>query len=243
VEDPFKHPKKWFSPLQPASKVRRLFIAMRFRPKLYYDNLPVGRYRVKQFLLTNVGGRASPATGNFDEFGDDYLNTTEKEETTPQWTLTVHSYEASWDNKEKDWQHGKWAKEETIDVCFREPFHVLSRGDDYFFLTASGKLYRAARPTKGKHRKVETVWSDTEAPIKAFIADVDRGRTFLFCDKGPRGVSGPCVFEMASGARPRFYDRTLFKPSSQGPERLRRVVGYSRVLLALGYLKSDSGKR
>jgi hypothetical protein len=53
----------------------------------------------------------------------------------------------------------------------------------------------------------------------------------LFCDKGPRG--GPCVFELADGVRLRRYDPSLFRPGDQGPDALRKVVGYARVLDAL----------
>src|SRR5205823_930686 len=128
---------------------------------LHYDNLPVGQYRVKQFILTNLRGRITQAgkTGLLAAYA---IDLTEEEMNNPVWSLTVHDYEASWDGKAKRWKHGKWVKEETIDVGFREPFRVLARGDDYFFLTDSGRLFCAPKPAKGKHRKMNVVWNDPD---------------------------------------------------------------------------------
>lgn len=58
----------------------------------------------------------------------------------------------------------------------------------------------------------------------------------LFCDT-PRSVTRPAVFELASGVRLRPYDPKLYRPGTDGPEALRRVVGYGRVLQSLGYLE------
>jgi hypothetical protein len=80
------------------------------------------------------------------------------------------------------------------------------------------------------------------APVVAHVTYADRGRTFLFCDKGRGGKGGPCVFELADGVRLREYDPKLFKPGDQGPAALRKVVGYARVLEALGYVEDKPAK-
>src|SRR5262249_24778553 len=133
----------------------------------------------------------------------------------------------------------EWKDECTLDLAFREPFQVLARGEDYYFLTASGKLYRAPKPAKGNHRKLAAVWDDWRSPIAPCITDADRNRPFLFCDTGRGGKGGPCVFELADGVRLRHFDHKLFRPGDQGPTALRKVVGYARVLEALGYVKDS----
>src|SRR5262249_53862835 len=98
-------------------------------------------------------------------------------------------------------------------------------------------------PQKGKHRKLKAVWDDEKAPIVAHVTDADKNRTFLFCDKGAKGKGGPCVFELDSKPEPKEYDAKLFEPGHEGPTALRKVVGYARVLEALGYVKAAEPAR
>jgi hypothetical protein len=202
-----------------------------FRPWVEYDYLATARDAMKLFVITNVGSRTTPAGK-----GGSVVARAFSRNVKHKWSFICYSVRAHWNRKKKEWI-AQEREECSIELGIREPFQALARGEDYYFLTASGKLYRAPKPAKGKHRKLEKVWDDKRAPIKAYISDADRGRTFLFCDSGPKGVGKPCVFELASGVRLRFYDRALFKPGKQGPDRLRQVVGYSRVLLALKLIK------
>jgi hypothetical protein len=115
-------------------------------------------------------------------------------------------------------------------VAFREPFQVLGKGDDYYFVTASGRLFRTRKPAKGKQRPCVPVWSDASRPIRAFITDADAGRTFLFV--GPEKKGGkPAFFEVSDRPRLVEYDPGCAAPLKEGPERLRRVTHYARVLL------------
>jgi hypothetical protein len=212
--------------------------AERFSPVVHYDYVPAGQFIVKLFVLTNVDAQGKPAGKESSLGSRSFPRPNQK---APKWSFVCHSVRAKWnaDPKKSCWEAEDWVTEDHLDLIFREPFQALARGEDYYFLTASGKLYRAPRPSKGKHRKLETIWDDKRSPITAHIQDADRGRTFLFCDSGPKGKGGPCVFELASGVRLRFFDRALFRPGDQGPDSLRRALGYARVLQALGYIKDD----
>jgi hypothetical protein len=211
-----------------------------FRAVIDFDYLPVGPDSVRLFVLTNVAGRGKPAGKTDSLSGRTFPNDRQEK---PKWSFACHRAVGKWDRQEKSWQVGEWEQECTIEMAFNEPFQALGRGEDYYFLTASGKLYRAPKPAKGKHRKLEAVWNDERSPVTAFVTDVDRGRTFLFCDKGPKGKGGPFVFELGSGVRPRFYEPKLFRLGDKGPAALRRVVGYARVLQTLGYVKDPAASK
>jgi hypothetical protein len=210
-----------------------------FRAVIDFDYLPAGPDSVRLFVLTNVAGRGESA-GKTDTLAMRGFPNGRQER--PKWSFACHRARGKWDRQEKRWEVGEWQQECTLELAFNEPFQALGRGEDFYFLTASGKLYRAPKPAKGKHRKLEAVWDDERSPVTAFVTDVDRDRTFLFCDKGPKGKSGPCVFELASGVRSRFYDPKLYRPGTDGPAALRRVVGYAGVLEALGYVKDPTPK-
>src|SRR5262249_28431390 len=149
-----------------------------FEPIQYNDNLAFGRHKLLQFVLTNVRGR-SVSAGQAGFLGMFTIETTPEEAQTPKMSLTYYGCQARWDRKEDDWAQGKWKREGTIEIGFLEPFRVLSKGDDFYFLTRSGSLYRAPKPAKGTHRKMERVWADPREPITAFITDVDNGKTYL----------------------------------------------------------------
>lgn len=195
--------------------------------------LASGRYACKEFVITNIRGKLVPYGGT-ELLGVQKIEVSGDERTRPVWSMTVYSYESRLDLKTPRWAPGKLKKEGTIDIGFREWFRVLSKGDDYYFLTRSGSLYRAPKPAKGTHRKMLKVWSNASDPITAFITDADTGKTFLFRDKGKK----PVVFQLDKAVRAKEYDPKLFKPGKAGPETLRRAVGYAGVLQSLGLLKA-----
>jgi hypothetical protein len=238
--NPKKQPLRRYFPTATSAKMDAQFLGSlsAFDVVVCCATLPVARDTLMVFVLTNVGGRGTPMGGS-----DRVALRRYPRKVGQTWSLTCTSVRNRWDVEKVMWEQGREREECNIEVGFHGHFQALARGEDYYFLTNSCKLFRAPKPTKGTRRKLETIWDDWRAPIKAFICDSDRGRTFLFCDKGPKGIGGPCVFELASAARPRFYDGALYKPGDQGPDRLRRVVGYVRVLEALGFVKSDTGKR
>jgi hypothetical protein len=196
-------------------RFRSSALFVEFRTVTHYDYLPAGSDAALLLVITNVSPRE-------------------------KWSFTGYHHRGRWSAEAARW-FPKQTEEFTLELAFNEPFQALARGEDYYFLTASGRLYRAPKPATGKHRKLEVIRNDERSPVTAFVTDVDRDRTFLFCDKGPKGKGGPFVFELGSGVRPRFYEPKLFKRGDQGPTALRRVVGYARILDALGYVK-DAAK-
>src|SRR5262249_44048650 len=147
----------------------------------------------RQFLLVNVRGKLTP-----------------EDREIPHWSFTVHAYKGEWDGKKKHWLEGKWVQEESLPVAFKESFQVLGKGEDYYFVTRSGRLFAAGKPPRGRARKVGGVGAAPRRRITAFLTDADMGRTFLFCRAA--GVGGrPTYFEL--GGRPRLvpYDPASVK--------------------------------
>lgn len=202
-----------FSGRTPASRVRALWLVARFQQEQYYDTLPLGRFSARQFILTNVRGRVL-AVAKTNGLEASKLDATSEEQCNPRWTLTVYGFKGAWDSKAKRWAPGRWTKDETIAVGFKEDFRVLAKGDDYYFLTSSGALYRAPKPARGTHRKMERLWVNRSDPITAFITDVDGGKTFLFRDRGKK----PAGFQLDKAVRAKEYGPKLFKPGKAGPE-------------------------
>jgi hypothetical protein len=194
----------------PMRVIRTFGDRRRPRSEIEYDYLSVGNDKVRTFLLTNF---------------------VRKERVRPRWSFTVHSYSTRWREDWSAWDWGNWFLEESIEVAFREPFQVLGKGCDYYFVTASGRLFLARKAAKGKQRPCVPVWSDARRRIRALITDADANRTFLFVGPAKKGGK-PAFFELS--ARPRLveYDPRSAKPLKEGPERLRRVTHYARVLLA-----------
>jgi hypothetical protein len=226
-----------FTRYGPAAGKRTLGQMADFRYELYSDHLAAGRYAVRQFVLTNVRGRVIPG-GETEELGAYILDATAEEQHVPKWSFTVHRYQGEWDSRRGLWQERRWIEEESIAVGFKEPFQVLGKGSDYYFLTASGKLYRAAKATKGKRRALLPVWTDARRRIVAHITDADTGRTFLFVKPAsPRDK--PTFFALAARPKPEVYDPALVAPP-KAAEPLRSVLRYARLLVALKKIKPRS---
>jgi hypothetical protein len=217
-----------------SNQARTLGRNSEFKAEVYEDALPAGPRRVRQFVLTNARGRLVPA-GKGEDVTGFIIRQSEEEQRTPVWSLTVHSYEAKWDKASRSWVGGPWRKEESIEVVFREPFQVLGRGADYYFVTRSGRLFRAAKAAKGKPRRLEAVWSDRRRPIEAFLTDVEGGRTYLFCRPAKEGEK-PTFFELGPKPRPVAYDLAAARPGKR-PEVLTRLLRYADTLLALKRLQ------
>jgi hypothetical protein len=178
--------------------------------RVEYDYLPVAKDKVKLFLL----GPGAAKRGK-----------------EPSWSFAVHSCQASFNKEIGHWERHSWVDEGKIAVAFREAFQVLGKGDDYYFVTSSGRLFVSRKAAKGKQRSCVPVWSDASRPIRAFITDADADRAFLFV--GPaKGGGRPAFFELSDRPRLVEYDPRSAKPLKEGPERLRRVTHYARVLLA-----------
>ena len=56
-----------------------------------------------------------------------------------------------------------------IEARFDEPFQAYAIGDDYYFLTKSGSVYRSPPPEKGKPRTMTAIWDNKTQPRVRFI--------------------------------------------------------------------------
>jgi hypothetical protein len=154
---------------------------------------------------------------------------TAEEREVPKWSLTLFTGRGRWHQKSGRWAVPHWPKRESIEIAFKEPFQVLGKGEDFFFLTDAGRLFVAKKVAKGKERKMALVWSDPARPVRALITDADADRTFLFV--GPARPGGrPAFFELSDRPRLEEYGPTL-EPALRGDE-LQRVLAYARVLVA-----------
>jgi hypothetical protein len=118
--------------------------------------------------------------------------------------------------------------EERFEPGFREPFVVLVKGDTYFIVTESGKLYRA--PKEHGKRSIGAVWQDADRPIRAVIDDADAGKVWLF-GKGSPGAIGAkdFYFELAEKPEPVYYNPLSLKPV-KAEEPLKTVLECAQVL-------------
>jgi hypothetical protein len=219
-----------------AARLRRMLCdSVEFKSCLWSDIVPTERDRVRQIVLTNVGGRVIPAEST--EFVDGFeLEQTDEERQAPKWSLSVHGYRTRWSAKKKEWQRGQWEPEGTIDVAFKESFQLLGKDSAYYFVTRSGKVYKAPKPAKGKHRKMVPIWTDPERRVVAFITDGDANRHFFFVRPAKAGDK-PAFFELADKPKLTAYDPAAVKrPKAEEP--LASVLYYARVPLARKKIKA-----
>jgi hypothetical protein len=212
----------------PLSDYHFIALAAEFPRRLFVGYLPTGPERLRVFMLTNVRGRVK-LVGDDGMITGQILDVTGDETKKPRWSLTAYDFRGQWDAEERAWGNGKWSDRESIAVAFKEPFQVAARGDDYYFVTASGEVYRSPKPDKGKDRKTEALWTDAKRPVVAFIQDTDAGKSFAFCkpDKDGKGV----YFELAPKLESVVYDAKGLKPAKPD-DPLPAVLGYAKILLA-----------
>ena len=221
--------------LSPLGQARQHIVWLngKFPVRLFYDYWPVSEDKVLLFQLCNVAGadrrkaKADKETGGLAVVQLPDRNDPKFNE--PHWSLAVIAFTNEWDAKDKTFQGETWERQGTIEIGFRERFRVLGKGDDYYFVTASGKLYRAPKPDKGADRKMEAVWDDEKRPVVAFITDADADRTFLFCK--PDGDGKGVYFEMGEKPDPQPYDASKV-PEAKPDDPLPAVLAYSKILLA-----------
>jgi hypothetical protein len=177
----------------------------------WHDYLPVGPQEILVFILDN-----------FDTRGvKDRL-------TEPRWEMHAHRCKNTWDAINGEWGKAKWTPVEHIEVGFKEPFQVLAKGEDYYFLTQTGKLYVAAKPKKGKMRKVVPVHTDSKRRVVTFLTDADSNKTFLFCKPANKGEQ-PTFFELSDKPKPKGYDAPKVETKGMHPD-LAQVLTCARVL-------------
>jgi hypothetical protein len=231
LAEPHTGPSSRFTLSCPGNVARLCCGTSNFNAKIFYDYLPAGDTGVRQFVLTNARGEAHFG-GKGDLVARLRIVQSEEERTNPKWSFTVHRCDSKWDKKDREWDTGPWSKEEKLPVVFKEHFHALQKGDDYFFLTASGKLFVSPKPAKGKKRTIKAVHDDAKRPIQGVIVAPKEGKTHLFVES----AKGPAFFELSDKPKLQVYDPRKAKvPEGEAP--LRHIMHKARVLVALGKLK------
>jgi hypothetical protein len=113
---------------------------------------------------------------------------------------------------------------EKFTSLFVEDFYFFPRKNDYYFVTASGKLFYAKALASGqKFRKMKELWTDAKRPIVAVIEDADRDKVFLFAKDKTAGAKQDLFFELNPTLRPQPFDRSKLAPVN--------VEGRARTLL------------
>jgi hypothetical protein len=203
------------------------------------DLLPVGPCELRQFVLRNFAGWPT-YLGRRKEGPEWKLpELTRDEQKTPSWSFTVYRRKQEWDGKRLEWKGGRWEEEEWLPAAIDEPFQVIGKGDDYFFVTRSGRLYSAPKPAKGKRRAIERIYDDPRR-IYAFVTDHAAGRTFLFCRRSVKDGE-PCFFELGGKPEPVAFDPSSVK-QPKADEPLKTLLICARVLAAKGLLKEEKKK-
>ena len=188
--------------------------------RFHYDIVPISRNEMVLIAMTNIPEDGTQAR-------------------TPRWSM--RAFRSTWvfdknafeKNKPKEWQQGEWTTVGSFEVAFTEPFQALVKGEVYYFLTASGKLYRTGPKPP---RIFEPVWDDSKRPITHFLTDADADRTFLFCKPAKEGEPG-VYFELGPKPEPKPYDLSEVK-RSKADEPLKGVLERARFLAAQKLLKN-----
>jgi hypothetical protein len=180
---------------------------------LWHDYLPLGREEILVFILDNFDIRGL-AEG--------------KKLTKPKWEMHVHRCQNTWDANKGKWGKAKWTEEERIEVGFKESFQVLAKGDAYYFLRQTGKLYVSPKPAKGKMRKIVPVYTDSKRRVVTFLTDADNNKTYLFCKPAKTGDK-PTFFELSDKPKSVEYDAPKIDSKGMHPD-LAQVLTCARVL-------------
>ena len=208
-----------------------------FYPVICSDTVATGPASVRQFVLSNIRFTQTGATLR------DGISVSEEDAETPVWSMVAYTF-----REKEDAEHG-WRKDFTLEVSFREPFTALVVGDDYYFLTDSGSVYRAPVTAKKGTRRVTRVWDGRRRPVVALVEDADAGRAFLFV--GPQvGGGRPAYFTPSASPELVAYDPAdlpkiprdpkLDKPGMQENAMALEALRYPRMLVALKKIKGDA---
>jgi hypothetical protein len=219
------------------SETRAKIFFMGFKTNLHYDYLPVSAESIRLFVLTDIHGNFKCTRFKFaGDVNIEDIDFTMEKIKDRKWSFRVYGYTTEWGKAKLKWTPGKWSSLESIAVGFKDSFQVIARGDDYYFVTGAGKVYRAPKAGKGKERKLEAVWDDAKRPVTAFIQDADSGAAYAFCkaDKEGKGV----YFEFAAKPKPVAYDAKGIK-SAKRDDPLPAILGYARILVADKRLKAE----
>jgi hypothetical protein len=139
-----------------------------------------------------------------------------------------------WD---EGWKPGKWSDEEILEVAFTEPFHAYGLGDDYYFVTETGKVYFSPPLKSGETgpRKVRPLWTDGKQPVTHLVTHVDDDTpnlTYAFGEAAAPAKNREKFYFKLQGAEAKL---TYFSPkqlqSAELQEPLKTLLEYSRLIV------------
>jgi hypothetical protein len=218
----------------PLRQVRVVLKLVPFEAAFYYDLVPSGEKEIRIAVLTDARFRSHPDARSVDLEATKF---SQEELAKRSLSLTVFSYSNEWDPKTLTWGlKGVTRVHESLTPGFCESFQWLARGNTYYFVTASGKLYATTtRSFWTGRRRVEPLWEDAGRPITHFLTDADADRTFLFTKPAKPGELG-VFFELGDKPEPKPYDLSKIK-ASKADEPLKGAVERSRFLADRKLLK------
>lgn len=171
--------------------------------ELFTAYAPRSERAITGFMLTNVQFVPRKPDVNFP--APDVLNGPFSQDPkvvgVERWTLTIYHYEGDWDETAGEPIRKGWKLVAVVPGYFKEPFHAFAVGQDYYFVTNSGKVYHCPEPEKGKQRLMACIWDDAKRPVVAALTDADASRTFLFCAAKPGAAEG-VYFDLAPKPKP-----------------------------------------
>jgi hypothetical protein len=139
--------------------------------------------------------------------------------------IEIWDTESRFNEKKKEWETVAGERNlERLKSAFSEDFHVFMRGDDYYFLTQSGKLYMAPPAKKGeKSRTMKSLWEGDNFPIVAIIEDADNDKVWLFTKCKRKDTTNAVFFEMEPLIKTQQFDHAKLAPV--------KVEGRAKALL------------
>jgi hypothetical protein len=129
----------------------------------------------------------------------------------------------------------KWEKVETFVAGFDEHFTPFLRGNDYYFVTRSRKLFDAPDPGKGLRESTQ-IRLPGDLFAHTVIRDIDGDRAFCF-GPAPDGNGRWFCLELAADAKPRFLDRDVIPTAADCKEPMRTTYELAIWLKAQGLVK------
>lgn len=173
--------------------------------RMHYDMLPTGKDAVRRFIATDDEMTVSDGTGKWEK-----------------------------QNADKEWVV-EWKEVEKFKVPVAGPFQVFPKGDDYFFVAASGMVFAAPKPAKGP-REATQVKTPGNRIVEFVFADQERDRVYV-SGRDPKDEGKWWRLELGgANDKPRRFERKKPEPTGR-LEVLRMAEEFAAGLADDGLLK------
>ena len=122
---------------------------------------------------------------------------------------------------------GSWGQPEVkaageLMSVFSEPFQAYLLGDDYYFVTKSGSVFRSLPPTKGAARTMSAVWDKPKSPVRFIISDGNRTGVHLLVTAREQG--GWEYFRLGPDPKPQVLSDVDFGDDETPPEVVYKLA-------------------